>query len=170
MSSLLLSVPPKRVLFDCGEGTANQLLRVEREGVAALAGIRWIVVSHSHADHHLGLPLLLTLLSSFVAEKPSECDEKRAKLLERGPLVIIGPPRVRVFLEMWSCFVPAIANTFTYIDIAKPTEGSRSIARLHSEEYVTEVYPDGRFGVSFPHDALAFLFVPVRKRIELRTD
>lgn len=165
MSSLLLSVPPQWILLDCGEGTANQLLRVEQDGVAALARIQWIVISHSHADHHLGLPLLLTLLASFHASaKPNECDEKRAKTQDRRPLVIIGPPRVRVFLEMWSCFVPAIANTFTYIDICIPEE-ARSIARPLPDGILTEEYPDGRFGVSCLHDALSFMFVPVGKKV-----
>ena len=162
MSSLLLSVPPKWILFDCGEGTANQLLRVEQDGLAALARIQWIVISHSHADHHLGLPLLLTLLASFHASaRPSECDEKRAKTQDRRPLVVIGPPRVRMFLEMWSRFVPAIVPTFAYIDICVPKEAR--IPRLLPDGVSTEEFPDGRFRVSFPHDALSFLFVPVGK-------
>lgn len=48
-------------LFDCGEGSYNQLL--EKYGSVGvkkiLLNLKAIVISHSHSDHHLGSLYLL---------------------------------------------------------------------------------------------------------------
>ena len=103
------------ILLDCGEGTLNQLLRVTSED-EVLTRIRVVLISHSHADHHLGLPLLLTQLARRVTEE-SKYTEKRPKRIDLSPLLIVGPPRVRLFLEMWSAFIPSISSVYTYLDI-----------------------------------------------------
>jgi len=68
------------LLFACGEGTQVALRRL---------ALRWkkisvIFVSHTHADHVTGIPGIL-MLSSQV---------ERAE-----PLLVIGPPRIREFVE-----------------------------------------------------------------------
>jgi ribonuclease Z len=80
LTSVLLRREGALFLFDCGEGTQVSLRRLN---------LRWkkisvIFVSHSHADHVTGLPGML-MLSSQV-----ERDD---------PLVIVGPPRTREFVE-----------------------------------------------------------------------
>ncbi len=80
LTSVLLRREGQLFLFDCGEGTQVSLRRLN---------LRWkkisvIFISHSHADHVTGLPGML-MLSSQV-----ERDD---------PLVIVGPPRTREFVE-----------------------------------------------------------------------
>jgi len=77
---MLLRREGELFLFDCGEGTQVSMRRLN---------LRWkkinaIFISHTHADHITGLPGML-MLSSQV-----ERDD---------PLYIIGPPRIREYVE-----------------------------------------------------------------------
>lgn len=57
VAGTLLRVPGwGSLLFDCGEGTLGQLKRVfaDQELKEVLRGLKAIVISHMHADHHLG--------------------------------------------------------------------------------------------------------------------
>ena len=54
------------MLLDCGEGTYNQLLRLCPQSIESiLNSIKIIVISHSHEDHNLGLPLLLNCIANY---------------------------------------------------------------------------------------------------------
>jgi ribonuclease Z len=80
LTSVLLRREGELFLFDCGEGTQVSMRRLN---------LRWkkisvIFITHTHADHVTGLPGML-MLSSQV-----ERDD---------PLVIIGPPKIRSFVE-----------------------------------------------------------------------
>jgi ribonuclease Z len=63
VSSTLLEIPGLGgVLLDAGEGTLGQMRR--RFGTAGMAeqiypNLKIIFISHMHADHHLGLRLVL---------------------------------------------------------------------------------------------------------------
>jgi ribonuclease Z len=63
VSSTLLDIPGLGgVLLDAGEGTLGQIRR--RFGTAGMAeqiypNLKMIFISHMHADHHLGLRLVL---------------------------------------------------------------------------------------------------------------
>ena len=61
VSSMLLELPSGELaLLDCGEGMMVQLLRLyPTTWKSLLCRLRFVIISHSHADHHLGLPLLL---------------------------------------------------------------------------------------------------------------
>jgi ribonuclease Z len=80
LTSVLLRREGELFLFDCGEGTQVSLRRL---------ALRWkkisvILVSHTHADHVTGVPGILMLSSQ----------------VERNePLTIIGPPRIREYVE-----------------------------------------------------------------------
>jgi ribonuclease Z len=80
LTSVLLRREGELFLFDCGEGTQVSLRRL---------ALRWkkisiILVSHTHADHVTGIPGILMLSSQ----------------VERNePLYIIGPPRIREYIE-----------------------------------------------------------------------
>jgi ribonuclease Z len=80
LTSVLLRREGELFLFDCGEGTQVSLRRL---------ALRWkkisvILVSHTHADHVTGIPGILMLSSQ----------------VERNePLYIIGPPRIREYVE-----------------------------------------------------------------------
>jgi len=80
LTSVLLRREGDLILFDCGEGTQVSLRKLN---------LRWkkistIFISHTHADHVTGLPGILMLSSQVDREEPLE---------------IIGPPRVREYVE-----------------------------------------------------------------------
>lgn len=58
-SATLVRRGGERVLVDCGEGTQRQLLRSD----AGLVDVDFILLTHLHADHILGLPGLLKTYS-----------------------------------------------------------------------------------------------------------
>jgi ribonuclease Z len=80
LTSVLLRREGELFLFDCGEGTQVSLRRLNLKWKKISA----IFISHTHADHITGLPGIL-MLSAQV-----ERDE---------PLYIIGPPRVKEFVD-----------------------------------------------------------------------
>lgn len=68
------------LLFDCGEGTQQQLLRSDvRSG-----GIEAIFITHLHGDHVFGLPGLLSSLGLGG---------------RREPLIVYGPPGISTYLR-----------------------------------------------------------------------
>lgn len=80
LTSMLLRREGDLFLFDCGEGTQVSLRALN---------LRWkkinvIFISHTHADHVTGLPGILMLSSQVDRQEP---------------LYIIGPPRVREYVE-----------------------------------------------------------------------
>src|SRR4051794_24550580 len=79
LPAMLLRAGGDRLLFDCGEGTQQQLLRS-----VGLPELDAIFITHYHLDHWLGL---LGLLKTF---------DLRAR--ER-PLSIYGPPGLRALLD-----------------------------------------------------------------------
>jgi ribonuclease Z len=80
LTSVLLRREGELFLFDCGEGTQVSLRKLNLKWKKISA----IFISHTHADHVTGLPGML-MLSSQV-----ERDE---------PLYVIGPPKIRDFVE-----------------------------------------------------------------------
>jgi ribonuclease Z len=78
LPALLLRAGGERILFDCGEGTQQQLLRS-----VGLPDIGAVFVTHFHLDHWLGL---LGMIKTF---------DLRAR--ER-PLTIYGPPGLHALL------------------------------------------------------------------------
>ena len=80
LTSLLLRREGQSFLFDCGEGTQVSLRRLNLRW----KGISTIFISHTHADHITGLPGMLMLTSQVEREEP---------------LTIIGPPRLREYIE-----------------------------------------------------------------------
>lgn len=80
LTSMLLRREGELFLFDCGEATQISLRQLN---------LKWkkisvILISHTHADHITGLPGILMLT---------------AQVERDDPLVIIGPPKVREYVE-----------------------------------------------------------------------
>ncbi|KAI5149224.1 ribonuclease Z [Enteropsectra breve] len=78
VSSILYENDESAVLFDCGEDTIGQIFRLYGS-LAVLEKLKMIILSHSHSDHVLGLPLLL-------------------KHMKHG-IKIIGPAVFKAFLD-----------------------------------------------------------------------
>ncbi|HUX50606.1 MAG TPA: ribonuclease Z, partial [Spirochaetia bacterium] len=81
LTSVLLRREGELFLFDCGEGTQVSIRSLN---------LKWkkisvIFISHTHADHITGLAGILML---------------SAQVERDDPLYIIGPPRIREFVEM----------------------------------------------------------------------
>lgn len=98
-----------RVLLDCGEGAAGQLLASCGGNVKrfckALLSIRLVWLSHHHADHIAGLPLLMQFISWAHRVSAAEMSNSGATgdKVEPHKVVIIAPPIVLSYYEYALC-------------------------------------------------------------------
>ncbi len=67
-SAIMINRKGELILFDCGEGTQQQMMRA-RTGMMSLTGI---FITHFHADHMLGIPGLLQTMNFQGREQPLE--------------------------------------------------------------------------------------------------
>ncbi|MDR7667169.1 ribonuclease Z [Methanosarcina sp. Z-7115] len=81
-SAVMVNREGELILFDCGEGTQQQMMRA-KTGMMSLSSI---FVSHFHADHFLGIPGLIQTMS-FMGRKE--------------PLMIYGPEGTGEFTELF---------------------------------------------------------------------
>ena len=92
----------------------TQLLRVYANCWTSILGrLRFVVISHSHADHHLGIPLLLEFFSSIHSSLRIEESNKRIR--HDNTLLIFGPPRVGVFLRALTKQIPHLQSSFEFV-------------------------------------------------------
>jgi ribonuclease Z len=96
LPALLLRAGGERILFDCGEGTQQQLLRS-----VGLPDLDAVFLTHYHLDHWLGL---VGMLKTF---------DLRAR--ER-PLAIYGPPGLR---RLFGVLRPLVGRTGYGIELAE---------------------------------------------------
>jgi ribonuclease Z len=80
VSSCALAREGEWMLLDCGEGTQMQLLRTGLR----LSRLRYVLITHLHGDHVLGLPGLLGTLNLSHHEQP---------------ITIVGPPGIARFVR-----------------------------------------------------------------------
>lgn len=93
LSGVVLDRGRDSFLFDCGEGTQFQLLRIG--GRTARLGA--IFITHLHGDHFYGLPGLLSSLNLNRRE---------------APLAIYGPAGLRRFVDFVLTFPKRLSYTF----------------------------------------------------------
>ena len=65
LPALLLRAGGERILFDCGEGTQQQLLRS-----VGLPDLGAVFITHFHLDHWLGLPGMIKTFDLRARERP----------------------------------------------------------------------------------------------------
>lgn len=116
VSSVYVSVPSfGGLLMDSGEGSFGQLARrfgTER-ALRVVAELQVVLISHMHADHHLGLLRILAIRQELIAasrwnsKKPetSEAEEEEA-------LVVVGPPALKEWLDEYSSQIERLAYRF----------------------------------------------------------
>src|SRR5829696_954498 len=135
LPALVLRAGGDRLLFDCGEGTQQQLLRS-----IGLPEFDAVFITHFHLDHWLGL---LGMVKTF---------DLRAR--ER-PLSLYGPPGLRALIEAMR---PAIGRTRYTLEVVElePHEevrfGGYLIAAFPVEHRVTA------YGYAFVEDDRAGRF------------
>ena len=61
LPALLVAKRANRFLIDCGEGTQRQLMRAD----LGLGGLNYVLLTHAHLDHVLGLAGLLATLALY---------------------------------------------------------------------------------------------------------
>jgi ribonuclease Z len=81
-SAVMVNREGELILFDCGEGTQQQMMRA-KTGMMSLSSI---FVSHFHADHFLGIPGLIQTMSFMGRTEP---------------LLIYGPEGTMEFTELF---------------------------------------------------------------------
>jgi ribonuclease Z len=84
-AAIMVNREGELLLFDCGEGTQQQMMRA-RTGMMSLSSI---FISHFHADHFLGIPGLIQTMSFMGRTEP---------------LLIYGPEGTREFTELSKAF------------------------------------------------------------------
>jgi ribonuclease Z len=128
VTSILLQNGDSSILMDCGESSLGQLYK--RFGHHATEGIlrslRFVWISHIHADHHMGLASIIGARSRVLGE---QCE----------PLLVIGPKPLKKMLNLYSTLEPM---KFSYVEASAtevqsgndgqsvPAEGDADIAGL----------------------------------------
>jgi len=112
LPALLLRAGGDRILFDCGEGTQQQLLRS-----IGLPELDAIFITHLHLDHWLGLP---GLIKSFDLR-----DRER-------PLTVHGPAPTRRVLETLSFTFGRLGYPLSVAELEPGDAVGRDGYRIHA--------------------------------------
>ncbi|KAL1583008.1 hypothetical protein WHR41_08490 [Cladosporium halotolerans] len=110
VSATLLRVPGwGSMLFDCGENTLGQMKRAftAEEFDEIISGLRLIVISHMHADHHLGTVSVIKAWYDHVhksqpASKPPADAPIESLFADQGRLSVICEPAMASWLAEYA--------------------------------------------------------------------
>jgi ribonuclease Z len=108
------------LLLDCGEGSYYQLVRSFGNMIGeALRDLKAVIISHMHADHHLGIIKLLV---------------ERQKVTS-DPIIVVGPTILTVYLEQCSRMFGPFNYQFQQLyDIKVPGLEIQAVAVDHKIE------------------------------------
>lgn len=100
-SGLYVGVNGKNLLFDCGEGTSQQLLKHDLAGETLDA----VFISHYHPDHVSGLFMVLQMLYLQSRQKPLQVflPERPAFMMEILQFLYTFPPRFAYPIQILDC-------------------------------------------------------------------
>jgi ribonuclease Z len=105
VASVAVVMDGRVLLFDCGEGTQQQLMRAEH---VRSGGIEAIFITHLHGDHLFGLPGLLGSLGLGG---------------RRDPLTVYGPPGIAAYLKAIPYFFLAFELSVIEIEAGEVRRG-----------------------------------------------
>ncbi|AFZ81486.1 hypothetical protein BEWA_008980 [Theileria equi strain WA] len=137
VSAILLHMKNNSFLFDAGEGTILQLLRSSsdhKDFVSKLISIRTIFISHSHADHHLGLYSLLAMQEHY-----------RRDAMDDSVTTVIAPKTVYKFLTQYKERIMDINYDFVY------TGNSQVSVNGFLVDMFNVIHIEDSFGVKVSH-------------------
>src|ERR687896_2078763 len=97
LPALLLRAGGERILFDCGEGTQQQLLRS-----VGLPELDAVFVTHFHLDHWLGLPGMIKTFDLRARERP---------------LAVYGPPGLRALFAALRSIVGRTGYPLEFVEL-----------------------------------------------------
>ena len=139
MSSIFLDIENKgSLLLDCGEGTYGQLFRKfgkEKTEKILKKDLTAILITHMHADHHLGLVKFLKKRAEFTTEA----------------LVVIGPLKLKHWLSEVSLFDNLPNYKFVKSEKMPNDYTTQRIARVLG---VNRIFP-----IKVSHSTKAFAYV-----------
>lgn len=120
VSAVLLSDWGGSLLLDCGEGTYSQLMRAYGDELpSVLLDLKAILISHLHADHHLGIIKILA---------------ERAKLTT-SPTLVIAPDLYKIYLGTCEKIMGSLNYSFQSVNnIDIPHLSVKAIAVDHRIE------------------------------------
>lgn len=131
------------VLIDCGESMLYQILRTFSldEAVEILLGLRYILVTHNHADHFLGIPTFLRAISAVRGAAACRSDACQTS--------VVMPPTVMQYVR--SCFdaqeYSGYEGMFRLMSTSdlQVNEGCKNLARqyqsLSHEDFNISIFP-----------------------------
>ncbi len=118
-SSQLVHMNENAILIDCGEGTQNQMIKYH----VKYNKIEYILISHLHGDHFLGLPGLLSTMS---------LNGRQRKLFLIGPMPLKNI--IEGFLE--------VSDTRLQFEVDFiPTNPENSEVVIETEQIKIETFP-----------------------------
>ncbi|XP_002004950.3 ribonuclease Z, mitochondrial isoform X1 [Drosophila mojavensis] len=117
VSSILIQTAAEAfMLFDCGEGTHGQIVRLfgRERAREVMLQLQAVYVSHLHADHHIGLIALL---------------RERQRLEPTSPLLLLAPRQIEPWLNFYNRQIEPIADAYTLMGngelLEQPLAGER---------------------------------------------
>ena len=148
-SAILINRKGESILFDCGEGTQQQMMR-------AKAGMKLssIFITHFHADHFLGIPGLIQTMSFNGRTEPLEIygpewTEQMVQLLKELGYYKLGfeinahEIKGGNILDRDDYFIKAVATDHGIPSLGYVIEEKRRIGRFNREKALELGIPEG---------------------------
>jgi len=115
-------------LFDCGEGTQNQI----QKSAVKMGRICKVFITHTHGDHIFGLlPLLASRLNGAGGMVDEALDSRASGVLDSEPLEIYGPSGTRAYVRAGLLFTHTLlGGSYVVHELRFPEDPPDPLASL----------------------------------------